>query len=116
MITTNDIKLEERDPNKSRKLKMVTTNEVKPKVFEPKGKRKARSTNVITTGNLAEQQARRKKEVVIENRNFRIRQKKLKEKIKEAEEKRDTEHLGKEESIDRQIAVLQQKRLALKGA
>lgn len=116
ILTTKDIKLEARDPNKEKKLDMVTTNETKPKGFKkPKGKAKVLSSVEITTGNIEECQKKRKKELVQENRSFKIRQKKLEEAIKAAEEKRSTETLSKEEHIDMQIAALQQKKMALKG-
>ena len=86
MITTNDIKLKERDPNVKKKLKMITTNETKPTGFSVPKRKKAQSKNVITTSNVDKFMATRKKEIPIEKRAATMRQKKLDAEIKVNEE------------------------------
>jgi len=80
MLTTNTIKVKERS-QENEKLTMITTGKTKPKDFELKGKGAPPSDDIITTGNMAQYLAQRKKDIVKERVSAKIRQKKLDEKI-----------------------------------
>ena len=80
MLTTNTIKVKERS-QENEKLTMITTGKTKPKDFELKGKGAPPSDDIITTGNMAQYLAQRKKDIVKERASSKIRQKKLDEKI-----------------------------------
>ena len=85
MLTTNDIKVKERLPSpedeEQVKLTIISSNKVKPKDFALKGKGAPPSDDIITTGNMAQYLAQRKKDIVKERVSAKIRQKKLDEKI-----------------------------------
>jgi len=91
MITTNDIKLKERyplpDDEKQEKLTMLSTNKIKPKQFELKGKPDPPSNDIITTGNVKEYLAKRKKEIVKERIAAKARQVRLEKEIEANKEK-----------------------------
>ena len=80
MLTTNTIKVKERS-QENEKLTMITTGKTKPKDFALKGKGAPPSDDIITTGNMAQYLAQRKKDIVKERVSAKIRQKKLDEKI-----------------------------------
>ena len=81
MLTTNQIKVEERSQG-NEKLTIISSNKVKPKDFTVKGKRKGpQNRDLITTGNVDEYWEKRKKEMVIEQAAAKIRKAKLDEEI-----------------------------------
>jgi len=85
MLTTNTVKVKERS-QENEKLTMITTGKTKPKGFALKGKGAPPSDDVITTGNMKEYLAQRKKDVVKEKASAKIRQKKLNEEIERLRE------------------------------
>ena len=91
MLTTNTIKVKERLPSpedeEQVKLTMLSSNKIKPKGFTVKGKGAPPSNDVITTGNMAEYLAQRKKDIVKERIAAKIRQKKLEIEIAANKEK-----------------------------
>ena len=92
MITTNDIKLKERytlpdDKDNQEKLTMLSTNKIKPKEFELKGNAAPPSNDIITTGNVNEYLAKRKKEIVKERIAAKARQVRLEKEIEANKEK-----------------------------
>ena len=80
MLTTNTIKVKERS-QENEKLTMITTGKTKPKDFELKGKGAPPSDDIITTGNMAQYLAQRKKDIVKERASAKIRKVKLDEEI-----------------------------------
>ncbi len=113
-LTTNTVKVKERS-RKNIKLNMLSTNETKPKGFNIKGKPAKMSPLIITTSNVGEFAAKRKKEIVKENRDAKARQKKLTEEIKVNKEKERLKELKLEGSIEKQIEVLDKRRKELEA-
>jgi len=88
MITTKDVNIKDYGPGKLGKI--ISTNKTQPKEFRPKGKPKAKSDIRITTANVKQLQAIRKKEMVEEKRAATIRQKKYNEEMKAAKAKENS--------------------------
>lgn len=61
MLTTNDLKIKERDAGKLKKL--ISTNKTHPSGFKVKGKGAPPTDDVITTSNMEEYRRRYEKEM-----------------------------------------------------